>query len=102
LTDFGLFQLRAGQSLIDLVDVDGPIGKMGGEGPGKTGRNVDHFCLRIDPFDPEKIFRHLDDFNVPHGEAEERYGAEGDGLSIYITDPDDNTVELKGPAIDRQ
>jgi len=90
LTEFGLFQLRAGKSLIDLVDVDGPIGKSAGEAPGNEARNVDHFCLRIDPFEPTAIFRHLD--------QQERYGAEGNGLSIYISDPEGNTVELKGPA----
>jgi catechol 2,3-dioxygenase-like lactoylglutathione lyase family enzyme len=31
--------------------------------------------------------------------AGQRYGAEGEGPSIYIEDPDGNTVELKGPAI---
>jgi glyoxylase I family protein len=98
LTEFGLFQLRAGKSLIDLVDVDGPIGKSGGEAPGNEARNVDHFCLRIDPFEPTAIFRHLDQHKVTHSEAEERYGAEGNGLSIYISDPEGNTVELKGPA----
>ena len=98
LAEFGLIQLRAGRSLIDLVDVDGPIGKKGGDAPGSTGHNVDHFCLRIEPFDPETIFQHLDRHSVSHGNAEERYGAEGTGYSIYITDPDGNTVELKGPA----
>lgn len=31
--------------------------------------------------------------------AETRYGAEGDGPSIYFSDPDGNRIELKGPAI---
>jgi glyoxylase I family protein len=97
LAEYGLFQFRAGQSLIDLIDVDGPLGKVGGEAPGRTGRNVDHFCLRIDPFDADDIRSHLDTHDVSYGDVEERYGAEGNGPAIYIEDPDGNTVELKGP-----
>ena len=43
--DLGLIQLRAGHSLIDLVPVDGKLGRAGGAAPGKEGRNLDHFCL---------------------------------------------------------
>ena len=32
--DIGLIQMRAGQSLIDLVPVDGELGKKGGAAPG--------------------------------------------------------------------
>ena len=45
--EIGLVQLRAGSSLIDLVPVDGKLGKMGGAAPGAQGRNLDHFCLRV-------------------------------------------------------
>lgn len=94
----GLYQLRAGQSLIDLVPLDGPLGKMGGAGPAKEGRNLDHFAIQIAPFDEEAIRAHLAAHGVEAGESGRRYGAEGDGPSIYIRDPDGNTVELKGPA----
>jgi len=93
----GLTQLRAGSALIDLVSLDGPIGRSGGAGPGAEGRNLDHFCLRIDTFDAEAIFAHLRIHQVDSGPVEQRYGAEGMGPSIYVTDPDGNTVELKGP-----
>ncbi|WP_454765277.1 VOC family protein [Cupriavidus campinensis] len=93
----GLTQLRAGSALIDLVSLDGPIGRSGGAGPGTEGRNLDHFCLRIDPFDTEAIFAHLRIHHVDSGPVERRYGAEGMGPSIYVKDPDGNTVELKGP-----
>jgi catechol 2,3-dioxygenase-like lactoylglutathione lyase family enzyme len=94
----GLVQLRAGSALVDLVPVDQKLGRMGGAPPGKEGRNVDHFCFRVEPFDEAAIRAHLDRFDVPHGPAESRYGAEGEGPSIYIADPEGNTVELKGAA----
>ena len=94
---FGLTQLRAGSSLIDLVSLDGPIGRAGGAGPGTEGRNLDHFCLRIDPFDSTSIFEHLNIHHIDASPVERRYGAEGPGPSIYVKDPDGNTVELKGP-----
>ena len=43
----GLYQLRAGSALIDLVPIDGKLGRMGGAAPGAEGRNLDHFCLRV-------------------------------------------------------
>ena len=95
--DLGLIQLRAGRSLIDLVPVDGKLGKQGGAAPGTEGRNLDHFCLRIDPFEEGAIRRHLEAKGVSAGAVESRYGAEGDGPSIYVPDPEGNTVELKGP-----
>lgn len=93
----GLVQLRAGHSLIDLVPLDGALGRIGGAAPGKEGRNVDHFALQIVPFDEAAIRAHLTEHGVAVGESGRRYGAEGDGPSIYIADPDGNTVELKGP-----
>lgn len=93
----GLVQLRAGRSLIDLVPLDGKLGLAGGAGPGKEGRNVDHFCLRVEPFDAAAIAAWLRDHGLAPGEVAARFGADGQGPSIYVTDPDGNTVELKGP-----
>jgi catechol 2,3-dioxygenase-like lactoylglutathione lyase family enzyme len=95
--EIGLVQLRAGSSLIDLVPLDGQLGRMGGAAPGKEGRNMDHFCLRVEPFDAEAIHAHLAVHGVEAGAVESRYGAEGEGPSIYVTDPEGNVVELKGP-----
>ncbi len=95
--DLGLIQLRAGRSLIDLVDVNGELGQKGGAAPGAEARNMDHFCLRIDPFDEAQIRAHLRAHGVEAGELATRYGAEGHGPSLYIQDPEGNTVELKGP-----
>ncbi len=96
--EFGLTQLRAGSSLIDLVDVAGKIGRAGGAAPGKKARNMDHFCLRIEPWDAGAIARHLAAHGVAAGEVVSRYGAEGQGPSLYLHDPEGNQVELKGPA----
>ncbi|MDR3455362.1 MAG: VOC family protein [Rhodoferax sp.] len=95
--DIGLVQLRAGRSLIDLVPVDGPLGRAGGAAPGVEGKNLDHFCLRIDPFDEATIRAHLTSAGIAVGPVESRNGAQGEGPSIYIADPQGNTVELKGP-----
>ena len=78
--------LRAGAAMIDLV-----------EGVA-DGRNMDHFCLRVDDFDPEAIVAHLKRHCVAVGETRRRFGAEGNGVSIYLADPEGNTVELKGPS----
>jgi glyoxylase I family protein len=95
--ELGLVQLRAGRSMVDLVPVDGKLGRAGGAAPGSEGRNLDHFCLRVDPFDEPAIRRHLEAAGIAAGEAVPRYGAEGEGPSIYVTDPEGNVVELKGP-----
>ncbi len=99
--EIGLVQLRAGRSLIDLIPVTGKLGKMGGAAPGPEGRNMDHFCLRVEPFDDAAIRAHLLARGVEPGQVESRYGAEGEGPSIYLTDPEGNMVELKGPPVQR-
>jgi catechol 2,3-dioxygenase-like lactoylglutathione lyase family enzyme len=96
--DLGLVHLRAGASLIDLVDVSGALGLGGGPAPGPGGRNVDHVCLRVEPFDPELV-RHLAAHGVePRAPVAQNFGAEGVGPSLYVEDPDGNVIELKGPA----
>lgn len=87
---FGLVQLRAGASLIDLIYVSQQPGK-------RDGRNMDHFALTITPFEEAAIRAHLASHGVEAGKIEQRYGAMGTGPSIYIHDPDGNQVELKGP-----
>lgn len=93
----GLTQLRAGRQLIDLVDVEGKLGREGGAAPGKEGRNLDHLCLRIEPFNALAIAAHLRLHGVAPGDVVSRFGAEGEGPSMYIADPEGNVVELKGP-----
>ena len=88
LESIGLVQLRAGAAMIDLVprteDED-------------DGRNMDHYAVRIEEMDVPALTAHLKRHGIDPGEVRRRYGAEGYGSSIYITDPDGNTVELKGP-----
>jgi glyoxylase I family protein len=95
--ELGLVHLRAGEAMIDLVAVDGQVGRRGGAAPGPDARNVDHFCLRIEPFDATALMSHLASHGVAVGEIRTRYGAEGSGPSLYLTDPEGNVVELKGP-----
>ena len=96
--EIGLVQLRAGDALVDIVAVDSEIGRQGGAAPGKGGRNMDHFCVRLETFEEEAIRDHLAKHHVVGSKLESRYGAEGNGPSIYIQDPEGNTVELKGSA----
>ncbi|MDH0301543.1 MULTISPECIES: VOC family protein [unclassified Pseudomonas] len=97
--DLGMVHLGAGAGLIDLVWLDGPLGRQGGAGPGESGHNLDHFCLRIAPFDEQALTTHLLEAGVRVEAAQKRYGAEGEGLSLYCFDPDGNRVELKGPPL---
>ncbi|HEX5476245.1 MAG TPA: VOC family protein [Burkholderiales bacterium] len=96
--EFAMAHLRVGASLIDLIAVEGPLGKAGGAAPGAEGRNLDHLCLRVEPFDPEAIVAWLEERGVAVGKVAQRFGAEGNGVSIYLMDPEGNTVELKGPS----
>ena len=98
LEDLGLVQLRAGDSLIDLVDVKSALGAKGGPAPGAGARNMDHFALELRHFDEAQLRAHLESHAVEPSEVAERYGAMGYGPSMYIRDPDGNIVELKGPA----
>lgn len=94
----GLVHLRAGASMIDLISLDGSLGARGGAGPGLEARNVDHLCLRVEPFDEAGMVAYLSEHGAtPLAPAEVNFGAEGDGLSLYFKDPDGNTIELKGP-----
>ena len=95
--DIGLVQLRAGRSLLDLVPVDGELGRAGGAAPGREGRNMDHLCFRVEAFDESALVEHLERHGVEAGRVSTRYGAEGFGPSMYVEDPEGNTVELKGP-----
>ena len=92
----GLAQLRAGDSLIDLVDAAGPLGRQGGGRPHAEGGNMDHVCLQVQPWDADAISNHLKKHDVEVGDVVTRDGALGDGPSLYIKDPEGNAVELKG------
>jgi glyoxylase I family protein len=91
--ELGLTQLRAGAQLIDLVTRDGPLGAAVASGP---GRNVDHFCLQISPFDEARLAAWFGTQGIAADAPASRYGAQGEGRSFFIEDPDGNRIELKG------
>ncbi len=94
----GLAQLRAGYSLIDLVDSNGPLGQQGGDQPDHTAPNMDHVCFQVQPWDTKAIEEHLRQYDVEIGVTSKRYGASGMGPSLYLHDPEGNAIELKGAA----
>ena len=91
----GLWHLDAGGSMIDLVDMTGKLGAAGGPPPG-PGRNVDHIAIKVEPFDPDAIRAHFAAHGIEAEAPANRFGAEGEGPSIYLRDPEGNGVELKG------
>ncbi|QBQ96211.1 VOC family protein [Paraburkholderia pallida] len=93
----GLVQLRAGRSLVDLAAVGGPLDRDGGTAPSSVAGNMDHLCLRVEPFDGEALTAWLTQMGARPGEVVDRNGAEGIGPSLYLFDPEGNMVELKGP-----
>jgi len=93
--ELGLTQLRVGYSLIDLVVVDSELGALGGGAPTLTENNLDHFCLQLKPVSESDIKQHLLSHGVAVGDFSKRYGAQGFGPSLYVKDPEGNTVELK-------
>ena len=97
LDELGLVQLRAGAALIDLVPVESPLGRAGGGPVAGDGRNVDHVALRVEHFDEAAWRAQLERHGVAPGDVARRYGAEGNGPSMYLRDPDGNVIELKGP-----
>jgi glyoxylase I family protein len=92
----GLVQLRAGAQLIDLINVAGRLGLTGGAPPGPDGHNMDHLCLRVIDFDVERVHAHLQTHGVPVGEIGERHGSTGEAISLYLSDPEGNGLELRG------
>jgi catechol 2,3-dioxygenase-like lactoylglutathione lyase family enzyme len=87
--DLGLYHLRAGKSLIDLLSI--------ATGLDASARNMDHLCLRIDVFDEPALRAHFGAAGIELGEVHNNFGAEGEGPSFYLSDPEGNTIELKGP-----
>jgi catechol 2,3-dioxygenase-like lactoylglutathione lyase family enzyme len=73
------------ESIIDLIPADGPFSE----------RNVDHFCVVADRASVDAVAAGAGtQFNVVAGPVT-RFGAKGDGWSVYVTDPDDNMVEIR-------
>lgn len=94
--DIGLVQLRAGAQLIDLVDATGRLGLTGGAAPGLEGHNMDHLCLRVIDFDVDEVRAHLEAHGVAVGDIGPRHGSTGEAVSLYLSDPEGNGLELRG------
>jgi glyoxylase I family protein len=90
LERLNLVQMRAGASMLDLILAERP--------PQGAGGNMDHLAFRIEPFDRDSIAAKLGPLGVAIGETVQRYGAEGNGPSLYFNDPEGNQIELKGPS----
>lgn len=96
LPEYGMLQLRAGASLIDLIDINSKEGEWG-RPEVEGGRNMDHVCISTTPCDEQAMRAHLAHHGIKIVEEGIRYGAKGDGVSFYICDPSGNQIELKGP-----
>ena len=99
LPQYGMLQLRAGASLIDLVDTSGEEG-LWARPPVEGGRNMDHVCLATRGFEIEPMRAHLAGHGIEIAEEGIRYGASGEGYSVYFRDPFGNQIELKSGADD--
>jgi glyoxylase I family protein len=99
LPQYGMLQLRAGASLIDLVDIGSPEGEWA-RPEVEGGRNLDHVCIATGPVDEQAMRAHLARHGINIVEEGIRYGAQGDGMSFYICDPSGNQIELKSPLAD--
>lgn len=96
--ELGLTHLAAGDAMIDIIGIDGPLGRNGVSLAAGPGRNVDHLCLRIAPFDHDALEAHFAKFGIAIDPPRSRFGATGHGPSIYLTDPEGNGIELKAGA----
>ena len=99
LPEYGMLQLRAGASLIDLVDIGSTEGEWA-RPETEGGRNMDHVCIGTGPCREGDMRAHLARHHISIVEEGIRYGANGDGMSFYICDPSGNQIELKGPLVD--
>jgi catechol 2,3-dioxygenase-like lactoylglutathione lyase family enzyme len=93
--EVGLLQLRAGNSLIDIVPLNSELGRLGGGPPSQDGRNMEHFCLTVGEMTEQQLLDYLHDNGIATSESSVRYGASGFSKSVYINDPEGNVVELK-------
>lgn len=103
--ELGMCSLRAGVSMLDIVDIEGMVGQMGDQGspPDVDGRNVDHFAFRVEPYDETAILEYCEEHGIEAKAAPfALLGADGYGPAVYLSDPAGNRVELKGPPSEDQ
>ena len=86
-------------SLPDFVEVY-PTHVSGSLCGGSSGSRLSTtICVQVEPGDVEAIRAHLTSHGAEVGDLVNRYGALGNGPSLYIDDPEGNRVELKGPPL---
>jgi len=95
VAEMGMMQLRMGRSMLDIVAVsDAQTSAAGAE------KNLDHFAVRIEPFDEQAIVAFCEDHQIPYQVMPNPIlGADGLGPGVYVEDPDGNRMELKGPPV---
>lgn len=94
--DAGIVHLRAGAQMIDLIWLEGRMGKLGGAERRVEARNMHHVCLAYEPYDSSALFTYLDEHKIEHSAMpQDNLGAEGQGASVYLADPDENLIEIK-------
>lgn len=94
--ELGMNHLRIGSSLIDLVSSEGVLGRQGGGMPLGRPASLDHICICFDHFDAETARRELSALGIASEEPVLRYGARGEGLSLYFKTADGHRLELTG------
>jgi catechol 2,3-dioxygenase-like lactoylglutathione lyase family enzyme len=68
--------------------------------PGEpSGTNIDHLCLTVEPVDLD-VLAASGNVQVVSGPTDHLFGAQGYATSLYLADPDGNTVELRSYAQD--
>ncbi len=88
-------QLRAGAAIVDMLEHRGTPTDDPDSAARDNERNMDHFALRLESFEEEKLRQHLAQSGIDAGKLWRNDGPEGH-CSFYIQDPEGNEVELRG------
>jgi glyoxylase I family protein len=95
---YAMEQVWCGSALIVLLDTSKTEGAWA-RPEVAGGRNMDHVCIALSPFDHDALRAHLAAHDVEIVEEAFHGGARGMGNSFYVLDPFGNKLELKGPAV---
>lgn len=96
--DIAMEQVWCGTELIVLIDTSQPNAKYA-QPEIKGGRNMDHVCLAIGPYDADALLAHFEKHDVEIVQQATHGGARGMGHATYVRDPFGNKIELKGPPL---
>lgn len=79
-------------TLIDLF----PVRSASEAAVAPQAENLNHFCMVIEPTDMHQVIAHLKAHGVAVDEGPvSRWGAHGNGTSIYFNDPEKNRIEIR-------